>query len=444
MARWPIVALALLLGGCATHRDYYYDDGYYADGSYYDGGYRSSYRDSYRGYAGDSYYSPGYGGYGDYWYGEPDYRYSGYLHWPAYYSVYWPMNRWFYDPYWYPGYYYGVTFFPRNYLSLGISYGWPRHGGYFAYSPYRYGWTDWYYDWYPYYAYNPRYRDHYRLPRHGSARHEAERLAHLSGATRFGERVAKREAAGLLAPARAQQRGAARGPGRDGGAVPARDIRRDARALPGREAGTARTLPQRGGERRAVDDTMPARSPPAIGESRRVYPQRDGREQDLRRTLREEGVPLRTRTRTVTIPARTEASPGRGERMRAPDAPVVRRDYPQAQPRADQGRGYQRGYERGYERSYDRASYGGDAGYAPRAPMPVREHAPAPVQRDYARQPAPSYGAPSPSYSPPPAREPPSRSPAYESRSDARADSAPSSRSERGSERGSARGRRER
>ena len=179
MGRWIAVVAVLLLAGCASTRDYYYDDGYYGRDRYaYD---RYGYDDR---YAGGSYYHRGSPGHGDYWYAE-SYRYPGYFDTPYYYSLFWPINRWYHDPFWYPGYHYGVTWFPRNYLSfsVGWGHGW-GHFNRFAYSPYRYGWSDWAYDWYPWYRAYPNYAGYYGRPRFGDARNEAERLARLSGAHR--------------------------------------------------------------------------------------------------------------------------------------------------------------------------------------------------------------------------------------------------------------------
>jgi hypothetical protein len=188
-----LLPLLLLLGGCVTYPTY----------SYRDDGYGRSVR-----YVGDdSYYASSDGYYGDYYYRDygssygyyaPDYaRYS------AYYSLFWPVQRWYHDPYWHPGFYYGVTYFPRNYFSisfyngfhgsLGYSWSnrryWPYYGYNHWYSPYRYSWADSYYDW-------DRYRYHYRdnrngrgyysralnTPRYGNARNQAERLAALEPA----------------------------------------------------------------------------------------------------------------------------------------------------------------------------------------------------------------------------------------------------------------------
>ena len=154
MRRALIVLLALVLGGCAT---------YHHDGGYYD---RSVAH-------GDYYYDPspviGYGGPG--WYGPYD-------------TLFWGLRYSYFDPFWYPNFHYGVTFFPSYY------YGWPYWNagsywhwrGYHPYSPHYGSWWDHYYHWQPsgprrnlgpgsrgYGGNGPE--------RYGSARNAAERLA---------------------------------------------------------------------------------------------------------------------------------------------------------------------------------------------------------------------------------------------------------------------------
>lgn len=196
MNRWKItllLPLTLLLGGCVTYPTY----PTYA--------YRDDARET-RHVGGSSYYSPAYGAYGDYYsggyrYGSSGYSYYApdYITYSAYYSLFWPVNHWYHDPYWYPGFYYGVTYFPRNYFSVSFHSGWRGHGsphwGYGGaysiafgyshwYSPYRYSWADSYYDWDRYryqYRDNRRGHGHYapslNQPRFGNARNQAERLA---------------------------------------------------------------------------------------------------------------------------------------------------------------------------------------------------------------------------------------------------------------------------
>lgn len=187
MKTWIIAGVAaLLLSGCvSTHtREVVYREPYHSS---YPGGqggqyapeysYRESYAPQSRYQGGDTYYSPAWRGSGDYYYSS-GYSYS-YIDYPVYYSVFWPINRWYYDPFHYPGYYYGVTWYPQSYFSFGL--GWSRPWGHYglSYSPYRYSWVDNYYDWYPWYSRYPRYRQHYPTPRYGDARAEARRLADL-------------------------------------------------------------------------------------------------------------------------------------------------------------------------------------------------------------------------------------------------------------------------
>jgi len=186
MLRWIAVsALASLLAGCVSYPSYRsYDDGYYTSG-------RDAYGDPVY-VDGSSYYAPAYADRGDYYYGSVSYSYgySNYVDYPYYYSLFWPINRWAVDPYWHPGFYYGVTYYPRSYFSVGFGarYGY-GHGGYygsfyrpwgyggFAYSPYRLSWVDHYYDWSPWYSRHPHRSVSYYAPRYGNARHEADWLS---------------------------------------------------------------------------------------------------------------------------------------------------------------------------------------------------------------------------------------------------------------------------
>ena len=190
-------SLLALLAGCVTTREVVYRDGYYdngrSDNRYYSDGAR--YADGNNGYyderysrSGSSVYAPATSGSGDYYYSRPSYASSypsWYVDYPAYYSLFWGLNRSWYDPFSYPNYYYGVTYYPRNYFSISFNSGWGGshygHYGYQYYSPYRYSWVDNYYDWSPWHnhAYsNNRY--HQPTPRYGSARNEAERLSRMS------------------------------------------------------------------------------------------------------------------------------------------------------------------------------------------------------------------------------------------------------------------------
>ena len=136
--------LTASLGACATYSDSYY---YAADRGYGDY-YTSRY---------DDYYDDGYG------YGYD--AYFGYQSWPSYYSVLWPVYSRYSDPWYSPGFYYGVTYFPRTYFGWGLGYrnSWTY---YHAYSPYRWSFYDNYYDWHRYdYRYRHRgVRDVIRRP----------------------------------------------------------------------------------------------------------------------------------------------------------------------------------------------------------------------------------------------------------------------------------------
>lgn len=180
MLRWITALVAtLVLGGCIVTPEVAYRERY-VPYSTYDGRYNGS-QGPYR--EGDSYYTPSYEDRGDYYYSS-NYGYSygydvgvSYFDYPVYYSMFWPISRWYYDPYVYPSYYYGVTWFPRSYLSLSYYGGNHWHGGgWLSYSPYRYAWVDSYYDWRPWYNRYPNYRHYYPTPRYGDARVEASRL----------------------------------------------------------------------------------------------------------------------------------------------------------------------------------------------------------------------------------------------------------------------------
>lgn len=186
-----VALLAAGLGGCVT-----YPSSYYAPGDPYAGG---------GDYYFDERYDDGYGG----GYGYVDTYSSGYAAgWPAYYTTLWPVYRNYYDPFWSPGFYYGVTWFPSTYFGLGIG-GWDAWPYYTHYSPYRYAFWDSYYDWYDPWGYGGGYHGHGHGhghgrgrgdrdddrddndwrdpprgnggPRFGSARNEAERLARMDG-----------------------------------------------------------------------------------------------------------------------------------------------------------------------------------------------------------------------------------------------------------------------
>ena len=204
-----LTAVSSLLSGCATYDEYsYYDrDGYYEDEYYGDRHVgRRYYYDEWgnRVYIDDYDVSHRYGAY----YGSASWGYPDYVRYNTYYSALWPTYRYYYDPYWSPGFYYGVTYFPRTYFGLNVGwYSWPY---YQAYSPYRYSHVDHYYDWADYSRDRAADRQRYygnHLPRYGSARNEAQALARATGArgaaqTYYG---ASAQPGGIVDPMQARQ-----------------------------------------------------------------------------------------------------------------------------------------------------------------------------------------------------------------------------------------------
>jgi hypothetical protein len=385
MIRWTLVLFSVLsLSACAT--DYRgYDRGY-------DRGYGHTYVESTYG-GGGSYYADPYRGRGDYYYGvaASSYRYPLWVDNPYYYSLFWPLQRSFHDPFWHPGFYYGVTYFPRNYFSVSL-YGGHRSRYYssfssFAYSPYRLAWVDHYYDWYPHYRYYPSYVSGRYAPRFGNARHEAERLSHWGR----GSRSAGYDG-GLIADRSRYEQRAPRNPERDAdyhGRSSARvdpgvrgfnreaDLRRQGDYAESRADGWQ----ARGdSERRAVDrDGAWSRDAQARGGSARIEQTQRGGREDWR-AEREDWRAEREASRGERQGVRGEAEAWRAERSaqgfasidreRAERAPVARGDYRRADvdrverhsPRdvdAPADRGWQR-VERG---SYARAQSAQPQGY---------------------------------------------------------------------------------
>lgn len=247
MKRVLAVLFTILLSGCLTYDSYgYRNDGYYED-RYYSGG-RSHY---------DGYYS-GYGSDYAYWNDYPAYVYGS-----AYYSVLWPVYRGYYDPFYTPGFYYGVTWYPRTYFGLGHSwYSWPY---YHAYSPYRYSYSDGYYDHWD----RRRGQVSDRVSRgqsasvshpysYGSARNEAERLAYQSG---VGRKQQGSEQPGLHYDPFAARRSDRLSQSRARGQMPARDQGGTGRGeLPARAPLQRNQEPYRTRIDRPVRSTEPARS----------------------------------------------------------------------------------------------------------------------------------------------------------------------------------------
>lgn len=272
MRRLVIALFALALAACTTVE--YRDSGYYRSGS------------------------PG----GDYYYG---YAYDSPWYDP-YDSLFWGLRYSYYDPFYYPNFYYGVTFFPRHYgWGVGWSswYAW-RH--WHPYSPYYGSYWDHYYDWW-------RYQ---RPHRHADSldRRMAGRRAGMPGGSgdpvRYGsarnaaERLARQRNAGAVMPIRARAAGA--GP----------------MAMPAGSAGSLVTGPDREG--------LP---------SRHYGPRTRGQLGHLESAPRQDQFPTRTRERSwrgdpAGMPARGEVerfgmppAQSRGERTRSlplsvPSAPA--------------------------------------------------------------------------------------------------------------------------
>jgi hypothetical protein len=437
MLRWIAVLSTLVLSGCVTTREVVYRDRYYPEQPSQTRYYEEGGSDRY--YSRDgSYYSPSYAGSGDYYYGSDYYAPASYLDYPAYYSLFWSLNRSWYDPYYYPNYYYGVTYFPRNYLSVsfGGGYAWPRYS-YWAYSPYRYSWADNYYDWSPWHGHYGG-RNHYQRPRYGSARNEAERLSRISDSNRaysrgdygYGVRDrgisndVRRTPYGTYGTARGNTRDADYGsrgsarqdPGTRGFGVPYDgDVRRNGSARGADYGRSNRELPATRGFGVPVDrdgaGSDVRRRDANFGAAREINrvgsDRRDGDDQGYVRP----GATRRGYDEGMTLP-RQNYQRGGSVRSRADyEVAPAAREYSRPQPAV---------------RSYDR---GGDGGYA----APPRERYSAPAQNYSA--PAPSYSAPSrgydagarsapaPSYSAPAPRYESRSEPARESRGESRSDS---------------------
>ncbi len=219
MLRWiASLAAAATLSGCVYTQEVVYRERY-SPAPGYEQPYQSSYQNAPQYYSDDGYYySPANGGNGDYYGANTAGTWTmsygaNYFDYPYYYSVFWPLNRWYYDPFAYPSYYYGVTFFPSSYLSLSLGYSGHWHGSsWLAYSPYRNSWVDNYYDWGRWYQHYPHYRRYYPTPRYGDAHVEASRLADMRRPARntWGNRYEQnpRMRDGANAPAYRGNRGA--------------------------------------------------------------------------------------------------------------------------------------------------------------------------------------------------------------------------------------------
>jgi hypothetical protein len=436
MLRLLLLATTLaLLAGCATPSYRYYGERHYVDEGYpveetryvAGGGY---------GYAADQLY------WADY---------------PAYYSLFWSFNRLYVDPYYYPHFYYGVTWFPRNYYSVSYRswygpswYGRPWYG-YLSYSPYRLSWVDHYYDWYPWYAYNPRHHNYY-APRYGGIRNESERLSRYSdwrnSTVSAGYGYAPRGSWG--AAARSQNAVEARRESLRGADYGGRTGPREDPRVSGFSRGTG--TPRLGGAERGTRGETPRYAAPAAGT--RADPGVSGFQQPRQSTptrvpapraepsLSREGVPYPARStppvrqvesapryretapRTVS-PSRSD-SYGSAPRSEGYSVPAPRYSAPrESSPRyaAPAPRETPR-----YESPRDETPSRSEPRYS--APAP-RYEAP-PRQEPRYSAPAPSYSAPreQPRYSAPePRSEPRYETPARESRNEERAEREGSRRS---------------
>lgn len=467
LRRLMLLLGAGLIAGCATTYEYYGDERYAqpVDG-YATRGYDDSYRD-------DSYYDAGaysgsytgsYGG--TYGYAGSAYRYDDWYEYPAYYSMFWSLNRWYVDPFWHPNFYYGVTWFPRSYFDVSFRYFpryagvyWPPYYRYVPYAPYRGAWVDHYYDWTPWYVHHPHIRHHY-APRYGNVRYEADRLSDWSrnrgsyerwrDEDRRIRRYDEPRALGEVRDRRESYRGAnpgGSGSGRIDPQVRGFDSQRGVGGRDPRSMSGSRSDPGVRGFSAPQERTSGARAP-AQG---RLDPRLDPRD-DLRAatprdrdSIREDSISARSAYR-----APPSAETARGARVGsdkpvyAPRAPVERSQRPQTEraqvtprtqtyevtrvptPRNE----YRRpSSDPGRPASTDRARAAPrDYATSPRVETPAYRAPPRearPVERDYAREaPTPrSYSAPTqPSYQAPARsyREPTPSAPRqqqYESRS---------------------------
>ncbi len=224
MKRLSLLLLIIALSGCATvseNRYGYVDDPRHG-GYYYD---REPVRSQV--YLGAGWYNP-------------------------YDVMFWGLRYSYFDPFWYPGFYYGVTYFPRYYYPFGP-------------------WGSWYAGWYhpwryhhPYSPYWGSYWDHYyaghwhrpRPPRDPGHRPVGRFGVVDDGVPRFGSarNAAERAASGITGP-------------RGGHAMPAppqRVMTRGGWQSARGEAGSVRSMPERrpmAPPARSSRPVMPSSSP---------------------------------------------------------------------------------------------------------------------------------------------------------------------------------------
>ena len=399
---------------------------------------------SYR-YYGERTYSDGYGGQvvassSSATYYRGDWDAPLWYDYPGYYSLFWSINRWYVDPYWYPHFYYGVTWFPRDYFSVvhrhwygpSLRIGWygrPWYG-YLAYSPYRYSWVDNYYDWYPWYAGYPHYHRYY-TPRYGNPRNEAERLSRYSEAFRGDglpagqldrysafSRAARSQA--VVDARRDAWRGADYGSdGRrtriDPGVSGFRQGDSPRAATPGRAqpAVSSRQDPRVSGFRepdyRGTERPLPARSAPGrprgVGEEGVAYPYRSTSTPRERPTVQRPSVERREVSSGISLPATRARSTADSAPRIGGESRVVesQRSSPRAAPQYRQAPAMSSQPPRTRSEApaaaapryaapapprYETPSRQAPSYQAPRYEAPRREAAPAPAPRSYA-EPAP-------------------------------------------------------
>ncbi len=407
MMRWIVACgFAGLLAGCVSYPEYRsYDDSYYASDSYGEPVYAG----------GSSYYSPGDSGGGDYYYQDSGYS-SAYLDYPYYYSLFYPLNRWSVDPYWYPRFYYGVTYYPRSYFSAGYGgdyrsgYGYGgRYGGYlsYSYSPYRNAWVDSYYDWHSYYDRSASRSYRHYAPRYGSARNEA---AWLSDRSRYSARNSRYRNDGGSYNDRGLPRTQVNRQ-QDGGRNAVLDRRASARGADYGSSGNRRADPgvsgfgYDGGNRsertrpsRYIGDSGDTRTQSPRSTSNRTYaPTERSRQADTegyriqpsRATTYRQPVERQTQTRETPVDRERSARPDVQTQYRQP-APVRDSTRYESSPRREQSAAPREAYTpraQSYrEPAQQRGSEAPQRNYQPAAPQQQRSYeAPQRAERSEAR-----------------------------------------------------------
>lgn len=326
MRRLMIVLFAVALAACTTveYRDYGYH-GSPAGGDYY---------------YGHAYDPP--------WYDPYD-------------SLFWGLRYSYYDPFFYPHFYYGVTYFPR-YYGWGVGWSsWYAWRYWHPYSPYYGSYWDHYYDWWRYQR--PHHRDangldrrmagrragmpasgaHAGPGRYGSARNAAERLAWQRQA---GGVVPIRPRSATLASPAAEplQRGRAVNP--EAGGLPSRmyvpreRVRVDGRVPGARDDRDIQTLGERNRMRvpGARDDRFSGDAPAWRDGARAGAPVDAGR---FERASPSVGTTERVRSLPPPpVPEQSSSAPIRQSRPegRSAPAPSVERSAPSPRSSSDESR----------------------------------------------------------------------------------------------------------